>query len=86
MTDEILADELEVDAATLAAEFAAQKPMDWFEMDAEIIFFRRFGLNDRALAHRLRVSTQTIRAHDKERAKRWADRQAAASAEIEELP
>jgi DNA-binding XRE family transcriptional regulator len=86
MTDKILADELAVDAATLAAEFAAQKPMDWFELDAEIIFFRRFGLRDRALAHRLGISTQTIRAHDKERAERWAKRQAAASVEIESLP
>jgi DNA-binding NarL/FixJ family response regulator len=86
MTDKILAAELEVDAATLAAEFAAQKRMDWFEVDAEIIFFRRFGFRDRAIAARLKISTQTVRSHDKERAQRFAERQAAAAAEIEELP
>jgi DNA-binding NarL/FixJ family response regulator len=68
-------DELGVDAATLAAELAAQGPMDWFEVDAEILFFRAFGLRDRAIAHRLRVSPATVRAHDKERAGRWAARE-----------
>lgn len=71
-------DELGVDAATLAAELEAQRPMDWFEVDAEILFFRGFGLRDRAIAHRLRVSTATVRAHDKERVVRWAAREVSA--------
>jgi hypothetical protein len=68
-------DELGVDAATLAAELKAQKRMDWFEVDAEILFFRRFGLRDRAIANRLEVTVSTIRAHDKERVARWAARE-----------
>jgi DNA-binding NarL/FixJ family response regulator len=68
-------DELGVDAATLAAELEAQRPMDWFETDAEILFFRAFGLRDRAIAHRLGISLATVRVHDKERVARWAARE-----------
>jgi DNA-binding NarL/FixJ family response regulator len=79
-------DELGVDAATLAAELEAQRPMDWFEIDAEILFFRRFGLRDRAIAHRLRVSPATVRAHDKERVARWAAREVSAGTGSREDP
>ena len=54
--------------------------MDWFEVDAEILFFRAFGLRDRAIVHRLGISIATVRVHDKERVARWAAREVSAEA------